>query len=76
MGFDHWQFTLMGWAASTVLHILFLWEGLIYPNVLGCVALYYLLPGGSGWILSVGDYADNSFAALGRSDPREVRLEL
>ena len=33
-------------------------------------------PGGSGWIISVGDYADNSFAALGSSDPREVRLEL
>ena len=33
-------------------------------------------PGGSGWIISVGDYVDNSFAALGSSDPREVRLEL
>ena len=22
-------------------------------------------PGGSGWIISAGDYADNSFAALG-----------
>ena len=33
-------------------------------------------PGGSGWIISVGDYADNSFAAMGSSDPREVRLEL
>ena len=33
-------------------------------------------PGGSGWIISVGDYADNSFAALGSSGPREVRLEL
>ena len=32
--------------------------------------------GGSGWIISAGDYADNSFAALGSSDPREVRLEL
>ena len=33
-------------------------------------------PGGSGWIISVGGYADNSFAVLGSSDPREVRLEL
>ena len=33
-------------------------------------------PGGSGWIISVGDYADNSFAALGSSDPREDRHEL
>ena len=33
-------------------------------------------PGGSGRIISVGDYADNSFSALGSSDPREVRLEL
>ena len=33
-------------------------------------------PGGSGWIISVGDYADNSFAALGSSDPREIMLEL
>ena len=33
-------------------------------------------PGGSGWIISVGYYADNSFAALGSSDPREARLEL
>ena len=33
-------------------------------------------PIGSGWIISVGDYAGNSFAALGSSDPREVRLEL
>ena len=37
---------------------------------------WMVLPGGSGWIISVGDYADNSFAALGSSDPREVRLEL
>ena len=35
-----------------------------------------LPPGGSGWIISVGDHADNSFDALGSSDPREVRLEL
>ena len=33
-------------------------------------------PGGSKYILSVGDYVDNSFTALGSSDPREVRLEL
>ena len=33
-------------------------------------------PGGSEWIISVGDYVDNSFTALGISDPREVRLEL
>ena len=50
---------------------------------------YYLLPGswqptlatwplspprGSEWIISIGDYVDNSFTALGSSDPREVRL--
>ena len=33
-------------------------------------------PWGSEWIISVGDYVDNSFNALGSSDPREVRLEL
>ena len=33
-------------------------------------------PRGSKWIISVGDYADNSFAALGSSDSREVILEL
>ena len=33
-------------------------------------------PGGSEWIISVGDYVNNSFTALGSSDPREVRLEL
>ena len=33
-------------------------------------------PGVSGWIISVGDYVNNSFTALGSSDPREVRLEL
>ena len=32
--------------------------------------------GGSEWIISVGDYVDNSFTALGSSDPRKVRLEL
>ena len=35
-----------------------------------------LLPGGSGWIISVGDYVDNSFAAFGSSDLREDRLLL
>ena len=33
-------------------------------------------PGSSEWIISVGDYVNNSFTALGSSDPREVRLEL
>ena len=33
-------------------------------------------PGGSEWIISIGDYVDNSLTALGSSDPREVRLEL
>ena len=32
-------------------------------------------PGGSEWIISVGDYVDNSFTALGSSDPREVRAQ-
>ena len=32
--------------------------------------------GGSEWIISVGDYVNNSFTALGSSDTREVRLEL
>ena len=36
----------------------------------------FLPPGGGEWIISVGDYVNNSFAALGSSDPREVRLEL
>ena len=35
-----------------------------------------ITPGVRGWIISVGGYADNSFAALGSSDRREVRLEL
>ena len=38
--------------------------------------LYFDPPGGSEWIISVGDYVDNSFTALGSSDHREVRLEL
>ena len=33
-------------------------------------------PGGSEWIISISDYVDNSFTALGSSDPREVRLKL
>ena len=33
-------------------------------------------PGGNEWIISVRDYVDNSFTALGSSDPREVKLEL
>ena len=41
------------------------------------VALVQLLPpGGSKWIISVGDKVDNSFTALGSSDPRKVGLEL
>ena len=32
--------------------------------------------GGSEWIISGIDYVNNSFTALGSSDPREVRLEL
>ena len=45
--------------------------------ILFMIKLYcFFLPGGSGWIISVGDYADNSFTALWSSDPREVRLEL
>ena len=31
--------------------------------------LLFTPPAGSGWIISVGDYADNSFAALESSDP-------
>ena len=33
-------------------------------------------PGASEWIISVGDYVDNSFTALVSSVPREVRLWL
>ena len=33
-------------------------------------------PVGSEWIIGVEDYVDNSFTALGSSDPREVMLEL
>ena len=40
--------------------------------------IYHLFnpPGGSEWIISVGDYVNNSFTALGSSDHREVVLEL
>ena len=40
--------------------------------------LYFMSPplGGSGSIISVGDYADNSFTAFGSSDHREVILKL
>ena len=33
-------------------------------------------PGGSEWIISIGDYVDNSFTSVGSSDSREVMLEL
>ena len=33
-------------------------------------------PGGREWIISVRDYVNNLFSALGSSDPREVRFEL
>ena len=33
-------------------------------------------PGGSEWIISVGDYIDNSFTLLGSSYHREDRLQL
>ena len=45
--------------------------------IITITSLYMLdPPGGSEWIISVGDYVNNSFTALGSSDPREVRLEL
>ena len=40
------------------------------------ISMVLVTPGGSEWIMSVGDYVNNSFTALGSSDPREVRLEL
>ena len=44
---------------------------------LQCILLLVLKTSwGREWIISVGDYVDNSFTALGSSDPREVRLEL
>ena len=53
------------------------------PHLLGWVPIDVLkfhnliiCPGGGEWIISLGDYVDNSFTALGSSDPREVRLEL
>ena len=36
--------------------------------------VFVATPRGSEWIISVGDYVDNSFTALGSNDPREVRL--
>ena len=43
---------------------------------MGRVFYFFFSPGGSKWIISVGDYVDNSFTALGSSDPGEVRLLL
>ena len=49
----------------------------IGPEGLGPSTDFLLLaPRGSKWIICAGDYVDNSFTALGSSDPREVRLEL
>ena len=52
--------------------------GILYMLAGICVwrAMCWYPPGGSEWIISVGDYVNNSFTALGSSDPREVRLEL
>ena len=36
----------------------------------------FLPQGGNKWIVSAGDYVDNSFTALGISNPREVRLQI
>ena len=44
--------------------------------VICCNSFSIYPPGGSEWIISPGDYVDNSFTALGSSDPREVRLQL
>ena len=49
----------------------FLWYCLFANFMILCFP-----PGGSEWIISVGDFVDNSFTALGSSDLREVRLEL
>ena len=54
------------------------------PEFLECVSAgevleedsYLSPPGGGERIISVRDYVDNSFTALGSSDPREVRFEL
>ena len=51
----------------------------LHPSVHNFFNIHFtkiLPPGGSEWIISVGDYVDNSFSALGSSDPREVWLEL
>ena len=44
------------------------------PYIFGL--LFISPPGGGEWIISIGNYVNNSFTALGSSDPREVRLEL
>ena len=52
---------------------------LVFCNTLSvdfCILTILNPPGGSEWIISVGDYVNNSFTALGSSDPREVELEL
>ena len=46
-----------------------------YYHIMLLIILFWP-PRGSEWIISVGDYVDNSFTALGSSDHREVRLEL
>ena len=57
-------------------------RSLLYGQILQSVLyghicmVYSASPGGSEWIISVGDYVNNSFTALGSSDPGEVRLEL
>ena len=49
---------------------------IFYPYILPLFLCPISPPGGSEWIISIGDYVNNSFTALGSSDPREVRLEL
>ena len=50
-------------------------EWLTTPFMFSCYHRYLPREQSMDYI-SVGDYADDSFAALGSSDPREVRLEL
>ena len=57
------------------------WMSLVGVPICSWMSLWEFIsvvgpPGISGSIISVGDYVDNSFTALGSSDPREVRLEL
>ena len=59
-------------SAYTIMHWAFVNIGAYKKEQL----LLKVPPGGSEWIISVGDYVDNLFPALGSSDPREVRLEL